>query len=137
MRISDWSSDVCSSDLARTQDEDCHQHSRGRGRSAGRHPAGEPRRPPVSSGPGAPRAEAAAPPAMWPHTRAMPIVVPPQKKAGPDGLGMALPAPESQGDGRSRTFWDRKSGVEGKRGYGRVAIGGRRLIKKKPHKRKT
>src|SRR3546814_16844034 len=109
MRISDWSSDVCSSDLRRCRagghPPRCH-------RSRCRWPARLPNR------------DRAAP------IRNRPFVA----RAGNDEtVGLALFAHQGV---RSAQPGDRKSVVSGKRVSVRVDLGGRRVIKKKKKKKK-
>src|SRR3546814_11918458 len=111
MRISDWSSDVCSSDLRRSRgegeanDEECGAEPRGdasgiRGRLALR--VGQP---------------GAADPRAGRNDRPLPEDVRSLLGAGADrGMGMRP---------------DRKSGVDGKSGSVRVDLGGRRILNKK------
>src|SRR3546814_13797404 len=117
MRISDWSSDVCSSDLAALSPRRQHQAlsvALSDGRIYARGTAGA-------------RAGAAAA-ARWragrPH---------PRRGADRDAVlsDLARATPRPGADGRGCGIGDRKSVVEGKGVSGRLDIGGRRIIKKK------
>src|SRR3546814_11739158 len=109
MRISDWSSDVCSSDLPPCDyAKGCPGHS---GAMAAAERSAPPRRPVCPRAASTPRRSGAA--ARDRSCRAY---------------------RRGCGEGRNSACQDRESGVEGKRGSGRVDLGGGLLIKKKKKK---
>src|SRR3546814_11368136 len=109
MRISDWSSDVCSSDL------DAGEEGR-LGQSPARHVSADGRRP-----------------AREAVRRAGPALFGPARRLSADHQG-GHPRIGRSADGDHRV--DRKSVVEGKSVAVRVDLGGRRIIKKKKTKNK-
>src|SRR3546814_12125544 len=123
MRISDWSSDVCSSDLR------IARQGRGAGRRAWRGGGrGELQRAPAAA-----RAQAGVGQDARRVSRlraALRHTVRRRRGSARPSLGRAPPSAR-----RDRRAADRKSVVEGKRVSVRVDLGGRRIIKKKKHKR--
>src|SRR3546814_19238027 len=109
MRISDWSSDVCSSDL----------HSR-----AGRAVRRRPRRAHLLC-----RGAVAGRPGRKQPGRSWQVLRSPES-ADPEGFARNLVRPQSP----RRSAADRKSVVSGKSVSVRVDLGGRRIIKKKKTK---
>src|SRR3546814_10973288 len=118
MRISDWSSDVCSSDLVRHRDlHPCARAYPGfAGRSGGTQACGA---------------------AQGDHRRAARTRISLHLQSAPPFLPLPaqFPALCDPGSGKSRD--DRKSVVSGKSVSVRVDLGGRRIIKKKKKHNKT
>src|SRR3546814_16493200 len=140
MRISDWSSDVCSSDLDRSRSRSPPDSSSRRGgrrplpsalevRPARRsgHPSG---RKPETASPATALPPASSPPPPRPADAGAPTRRPPHP------LRPSVPSSDIRPFGAGRIIAylagrDRKSVVEGKSVYVRVELGGGRILTKK------